>query len=210
MTHPDLAKEADGWDPATLDASSGQKVDWKCFLGHTWTTKLNYRVTRNSKCPYCLNQKVWVGFNDFATTHPDMLDELVGSDGTDFVAGSMTKVFQWKCSQGHVYDARPQYRTVRKQGCPVCAGKRVEKGFNDLATTYPDIASEAFNFDPTKLTAGSNVSVAWKCSYGHIFTARPHQRTTLNSGCAVMKHSNRTHKDCLGRNISAPSGLEKA
>jgi plastocyanin len=185
VTHPELAKEADGWDPATLDASSGQKVDWKCFLGHTWTTKLNYRVTRKTKCPFCLNQKVWVGFNDFSTTHPDMLDELIGSDGTDFVAGSTTKVLQWKCLQGHVYEARPQYRTVRKQGCPVCAGKRVVKGFNDLATTYPDIASEAFNFDPTELTAGSNVSVEWKCSHGHIFTARPHQRTTLNSGCAV-------------------------
>ena len=176
VTHPALAKEACGWDPAKLDASSGKNVDWICSLGHKWTTRLNYRVHRKSKCPFCINQKVWVGFNDFATTHPEMLNELLCSDGTDFVAGSTTKICQWRCPQGHIYDARPQYRTVRKQGCPVCAGKKVQVGFNDLSTTYPEIASEAFEFDPTTLTAGSNVTVKWKCSYGHIFSAQPHQR----------------------------------
>ena len=114
-----------------------------------------------------------------------MLNELVSSDGTDFVAGSMAKICKWKCPHGHIYDARPQYRTIRKQGCPVCAGKQVYVGFNDLATTFPEIASEAFNFDPTRLTAGSNLNVEWKCSYGHIFRAPPHQRTTRKSGCAV-------------------------
>ena len=185
MTHPELSKEADGWDAETLEASSGEKVDWKCSLGHTWTTKLNYRVQRNSKCPYCLNQKVWIGFNDFATTHPHMLSELVDSDGTDFVAGSTTKKYTWRCALGHVYESKPQQRTVRKQNCSVCAGKQVVVGFNDLATTFPELANEVFNIDPTTLTAGSNVSVEWQCSYGHIYKARPHQRTTSGSGCAV-------------------------
>lgn len=114
-----------------------------------------------------------------------MLNELVGSDGTDFVAGSTTKIYKWKCSKGHVYEARPQYRTVRNQGCPVCSGRKVLAGFNDLATTFPELASEAFNFDPRTVTAGSNVNVEWKCSNGHIFKAPPHQRTNQNSGCSV-------------------------
>ncbi len=185
VTHPELAKEADGWDPTILYSSSSQKVGWKCSLGHVWTTKLNYRVSRNSKCPYCLNQKVWVGFNDFATTHPHMLNELVSSDGTDFVAGSTTKIYKWKCPHGHIYDARPQYRIIRKQGCPVCAGKIVVAGANDLGTTHPQIAQEAHNFDPRTVTPGSNVKVEWKCSLGHIFNATPHQRTTRSSGCSV-------------------------
>lgn len=185
VTHPELAKDADGWDPSSVDSSAGRRVNWKCSLGHKWDTKLNYRVSRNSKCPYCSNQKVWVGFNDFATTHPHLLKELVSSDGTDFVAGSMTIVCKWKCSLGHIYEARPQYRTVRNQGCPFCSGKKVFSGFNDLATTFPQLASEAFNFDPTTLTAGSNVKVEWKCSFGHIFKAAPHLRTGKNSGCSV-------------------------
>jgi hypothetical protein len=184
-THPKLAKQADGWDPKTLDSSSGKKVDWKCRLGHTWSTKLNYRVERDSDCPYCVNQKVWVGFNDFATTHPHMLNELVSSDGTDFVAGSTSRYCTWKCTLGHLYDSKPQNRTVRMQGCPICAGRQVLAGFNDLSTTHPELASEAFNFDPHTLTAGSNLDCEWKCSLGHIFNAPPHQRTGRSSGCSV-------------------------
>ncbi len=186
VTHPELAKEADGWDPSSVDSSASLRVNWKCSLGHKWVTKLNYRVSRNSNCPYCSNQKVWVGFNDFATTHPHLLKELVSSDGTNFVAGSMTIVCKWKCPLGHIYEARPQYRTVRNQGCPFCSGRKVFSGFNDLATTFPQLASEAFNFDPTTLTAGSNVKVEWQCSLGHIFKAAPHLRTgNNNSGCSV-------------------------
>ena len=141
-THPELAKQAVGWDPSQIQSNSGQVVSWKCKKEHTWETKVNYRVDRNSKCPYCLNQKVWVGFNDFATTHPEMLHELLDSAGTDFVAGSTTRVCRWKCNLGHVYESRPQNRTVRKQGCPFCAGRQVLEGFNDLLTTHPQIASE--------------------------------------------------------------------
>jgi hypothetical protein len=192
-THPKLAKEADGWDPKTIDSSSGKEVNWKCSLGHTWSTKLSYRVVRDSDCPYCVNQKVWIGFNDFATTHPHMLKELISSDGTDFVAGSTSKSCTWKCSLGHIYNSKPQNRTVRMQGCPICSGRQVLSGFNDLSTTHPQIASEAYNFDPKTLSAGSNVDVEWKCSIGHIFNASPHQRTGRKSGCAVC-HGNQVMK----------------
>ena len=185
-THPKLAKEAYGWDPKTLDSSSGKMVDWQCSLNHTWSTKLNYRVERDSKCPYCINQKVWVGFNDFATTHPQMLKELISSNGTDFVAGSTSKVCTWKCSLGHIYDSKPQNRTVRKQGCPYCSNRKILEGFNDLQTTHPEIAKEAHNFDPTKYLAGSHIYVQWKCPKGHIYGSILKQRTGgFNSNCSV-------------------------
>lgn len=185
VTHPALAKEADGWDPSLFTCGSGKKMFWKCALSHRWEAGISSRANRNFGCPYCSNQRVLIGYNDFATTHPQMLKELVGSDGTDFVAGSTTKICTWKCIQGHLYDARPQYRTVRKQGCPICSGRKVLAGFNDLGTTHPQIAEEAYNFDPKTLTQGSNQKVEWKCSQGHIFIAPPHQRTTQSSGCAV-------------------------
>jgi hypothetical protein len=185
VTHPELAKEADGWDPSLLSSDSGVRVQWKCLNVHTWTTAINYRVQRRSKCPYCVNQKVWIGFNDFATTHPELLAELVSSDGKDFVGGSFARDLEWRCPKGHIYVSKPAYRTIKKRGCPVCAGKIVVAGSNDLATTHPHLAVEAYQFDPTTVTAGSGVLVEWKCSKGHIFKARPHQRTGLNSGCAV-------------------------
>lgn len=37
--NPTLAAEADGWDPTTLIAGSGQKVWWRCEQGHRWQAK---------------------------------------------------------------------------------------------------------------------------------------------------------------------------
>jgi hypothetical protein len=185
-THPELAKEADGWDPKTFDSSYGKKVNWKCSLGHTWTTRLNYRVERNSKCPYCRNQKVWIGFNDFASTHPHLLNELISSDGTDFVAGSTNKFCTWKCPLGHIYESKPHNRAIRGQGCPYCSRHKVLEGFNDLKTTHPEIAKEAYDFDPTKLSAGSHSYVHWKCPKNHIYGSVLKQRTGKDkSNCSV-------------------------
>lgn len=40
----------------------------------------------------------------------------------------------------HVFYARPQDIILKKSGCPVCAGKIIVKGINDLWTTNPEIA----------------------------------------------------------------------
>jgi hypothetical protein len=182
---PKIAQEADGWDPKTVTPGSGKKLGWKCEFGHKWKAIVHSRTSRNLGCPYCSNQSVLIGYNDFATTHPELLDQLVNSDGTDFVAGSTSKTLEWKCNLGHQFKMKPQERTVRGYGCPICSGRQVLAGFNDLKTTHPNIAVEAYGFDPETLTAGSNTKVNWKCSSGHIYKASPHQRTGLSSGCAV-------------------------
>jgi hypothetical protein len=185
VTHPDLAKEADGWDPSQFTFGSSKKMLWKCRQSHRWEAAIGSRASRNFGCPYCSNQKVLIGYNDFATTHPELLSELVDSDGTDFVAGSTTKTLTWKCQLGHSFKMKPQERTVKQYGCPICSGRQVLAGFNDLETTHPKIAKEAHNFDPRTLSQGSNIKVEWKCSLGHIFKAPPHLRTGRNSGCSV-------------------------
>jgi hypothetical protein len=52
-THPQIAKEADGWDPATVTAgSSSVKKKWKCAEGHNWKTSVAQR-TDGHGCPTC-------------------------------------------------------------------------------------------------------------------------------------------------------------
>lgn len=31
---PEIASQADGWDPKTLTAGSSKKMAWKCIKGH--------------------------------------------------------------------------------------------------------------------------------------------------------------------------------
>ncbi|GEM_PF-2446503 len=55
-------------------------------------------------------------------------------------AGARRKVW-WHCEYGHSWQASVFSRTGGT-GCPVCAGKVVEKGQNDLATTNPKLAAQ--------------------------------------------------------------------
>ena len=55
-------------------------------------------------------------------------------------------------------------------------------GFNDLATTNPDIAKELVNNDPTKIISGSDKKYTWECSKGHRWKTRVEHRKS-GTGC---------------------------
>ncbi len=68
-------------------------------------------------------------------------------------------------------------------GCAVCTGHQVKKGFNDLATTHPELSVEADGWDPSEITQGSNLRKDWKCSLQHQWSALVSVRTSKHSGC---------------------------
>ena len=78
--HPEVAAEADGWDPETVAAGSNKKLPWKCNKGHKWETDVWSRTGKNSGCPYCGNKKLLVGFNDLKTKFPEIAEEADGWD----------------------------------------------------------------------------------------------------------------------------------
>ena len=39
---------------------------------------------------------------------------------------------------------------------------RIIKGVNDLATTHPEIAKEAYGWDPRTVSAGSHKKLEWE------------------------------------------------
>jgi len=53
-THPDLAAQADGWDPTTVVAGTSKRRDWICENGHHWTAMVVSR-SRGHGCPECAN-----------------------------------------------------------------------------------------------------------------------------------------------------------
>ncbi len=172
-THPELSKEAEGWDPSNVSSGSHSPLMWKCKLGHNWMAPINNR-SRNRGCPYCSNQKVLTGFNDLATTNPSLAKEAHGWDPTKVVAGSNKKM-DWECEQQHIWKASVTNRNSGK-GCPYCSNQKVLPGFNDLATTNPSLAKEAHGWDPTKVVAGSNKKMDWECERQHIWKARINHR----------------------------------
>jgi hypothetical protein len=183
VTHPELAKEADGWDPGLVTSGSNKKVGWRCTRNHSWITSPNSRTSKKLGCPFCSGKRISVGENDLLTTHPDIAAQASGFDPKTVSAGS-NKRFEWRCSQGHLWKA-PVYRRTgsQKSGCPVCSNLQLQEGFNDLQAAYPDIASEAYLWDPTKVGYSSKEKREWKCKKGHIWVGSINSRTKTNRQC---------------------------
>jgi hypothetical protein len=180
-----VANEAYGWDPALVSAGSNKKLRWRCARGHVWAATVWDRTPPdNTGCPYCEGKKAYAGFNDLATLFPDLAKEADGWDPQTVTIKSVKKVC-WRCSLGHTWLAKVASRTPpSKTGCPVCSGKRVHVGFNDLSSRYPRVAAEAHGWDPQTVTIKSEKKVCWRCSLGHTWLATVASRTPpVNSGC---------------------------
>jgi hypothetical protein len=182
VTHPAIASEADGWDPATVTRGSNKKLPWRCKHDHPWEATVNNRTKGGGNCPVCSGHKILPGYNDLATTCPDVAAQAFGWDPTGISAGSKTKR-SWRCASGHVWDAVVADRK-KGSGCHACSGYTVVPGYNDLATTCPDVAAQAFGWDPTTVSRGSDAVVAWHCVLGHVWDARVSHRSA-GAGCPV-------------------------
>ena len=200
--HPELvplwSQQLNGdLSPRDLLGAPNRKVWWQCQndKSHTWQSPPNRMVTQGSGCPVCSNRKIQAGANDIATLSPDLLKEwaydLNTAEPQEIGPGSHVKVW-WRCKvkETHVWKISPGNR-VSGSGCPVCSGRQVEVGFNDLASGYPTIAEE-WDFEknrdllPSMVTQHSSQSVYWKCirDSRHSWKAVVNSRTRGN-GCPV-------------------------
>lgn len=176
--------------PKDISVGSHQKVWWRCDKGHEWQALVKSRVC-GSGCPVCTNRRIRLGENDLAATHPDIARQwhpIKNGDllPCDVTAGSRRKVW-WTCDKGHEWQATVTSRT-NHTGCPVCAGKRIIPGENDMASAYPELAAQ---WHPTKngllrpdgVSVCSNRRVWWKCPLGHEYVAPVSHRTTRGDSC---------------------------
>lgn len=190
--YPDLAKQADGWDPTTVRPGSHQILAWRCPVGHSWDAQVKSRALNENGCPYCSGFKAQSGVNDLATTHPDLAKQADGWDPTTISSGSSKKM-KWTCTFGHSWQSTIASRagTDSRQalGCPICSGQKVLAGFNDLATTHPEIAKQAVGWDPSKISRGNSDKRSWRCEKGHEWKAVTSSRT---QGTGCPKCSGRT------------------
>lgn len=185
-----------------VTVGSNRTVDWRCDRGHTWSAKIESLTVLGQGCPYCAGRRVWPGFNDMATTHSDLAVQLVDPElATRLSAGSGKKV-QWRCPADprHVWTSSPNARTAGRPaptftGCPVCSGRAVVAGVNDLATVRPDLAAQLADPQPdgspagalaTRLRPGSNRIVTWTCEkHAHRYTWAASPNNRRSTGCPV-------------------------
>lgn len=74
------------------------------------------------------------------------------------------------------------------RGCPVCTGKTIIPGENDLESYSPELARQWIRekngtLTPDSVSIYSNKRVWWRCDRGHEWQSAISVRTTKQSGC---------------------------
>lgn len=101
--------------------NSKTRLWFYCSKGHKWYSEPNW-VLNGQLCPYCLNRRVLVGYNDLWTTHGEIARLLQNpQDGYEHTYGSKYKTNFVCPSCGNVIFK--SIKTVYNRGlsCPLCS-----------------------------------------------------------------------------------------
>lgn len=85
------------------------------------------------------------------------------SDKIENLSSGKKYWFDGKC--GHSFESLPS-NVIKEDGlhCPVCAGRQVQAGVNDMWTTHPELAEHLLNKeDGYRYSVNSNVKLDWIC-----------------------------------------------
>lgn len=178
--------------PERISYGSKRKVWWMCEQGHAWQAAVHTRTGSGTGCPVCAGKVPLAGSSDLATRFPDLAAQWHptknGSLSPDTLAPGSRRRVWWQCEKGHQWQATVASRTCGGTGCPVCAGRKVVEGENDLASCFPQVAAQ---WHPTKngvltpkqVTPYANRKVWWLCPLGHEYLSAVSARTKRGSGC---------------------------
>lgn len=192
-------------DPCAVSRGSGKRVWWKCVeCGHEWDALIS-NITNGRGCPECGKIKRYQTFvanqiakgNSFGDKYPEFCqfwdyEKNVDITPFDILPNCMQEVW-WKCKNGHsIYksvNAMLQSLLRGNSGCKYCSGIEVLVGFNDIATTHPDLLKE-WDYDknvsisPQTISFGSIEGIWWKCKKcGCSWMTSLNSRTNRESGC---------------------------
>ena len=151
-----------------------QKKGMVAWEMRTWMAMV-YSRTEGKGCPVCSGRTVLAGFNDLATKIPELASEWHPAKNEkltpQMITPFSTRKVWWLGKCGHEWQASVYCRT-EGTGCPICAGKTVLSGFNDLGTINPKLAADWHptkngDLTPQDVTAFSRKMVWWLCSCGH-------------------------------------------
>lgn len=189
----------DGLSPFGVTAHSETKVYWRCKkCDYSWKTSVATRVNGHG-CPACAGVRLYPSHNDLATLRPDLLEEwnytLNSPLQPNKVTASANKKVFWHCNKCNGDYLQLISSKTRGCGCPICSGKIVVAGINDMATVIPALAKE-WHFErngeltPEMVTAASNKTVWWKCSMcGAEWPARIDSRKVNKCRCPQCHHN---------------------
>ena len=177
--------------PTEVTANSNRKVWWLFpyddpetgkHFNFEWKESIVYRNKTSISCPFLSGKAVWFGFNDLQTVNPKLAKQWHptknGSLKPTEVTCGVTKKVWWlfpyddpETGRHHDFEWQASIQSRHHGGgCPYLSHQTIQKGFNDLQTTNPELAKQWHptkngNLKPTEVTANSNRRVWWLFPY---------------------------------------------
>ncbi len=205
----------DNIDPTKISPYCHKEVIWRCAAHttcdqHVWPCIIKNRTRNKSGCPFCSTpaRQSCICMSIY-TLFPKLMDEWDYEknkqlDPKKILPGSEIMV-HWKCSNHttcneHIWTAIVNSRTRENSerngsGCPFCArcGTKQTCSCDSALQLFPWLIDELDvernrDFDPFKLSMGSNKDVYWRCLIHktcdeHVWSAPISRRIYQDSGC---------------------------
>jgi len=174
------------FNPKEIYHGSNTKVWWICIKGHEWKDTVDYRSRGFGKCRQCKSLKLnhpetW---NEL---HPNLNEEFFKNGKLSKYTLSTSPLIVWWLGKDcqHTWDMPIRSRVRDRQNCPYCSNQRVLEGFNDLATTKPELLQYwdiRNKIKPTEITYGSKkVKIIWTNKCGHTWATTPNHRIKVKN-----------------------------
>lgn len=180
--YPQVAKE---WHPTKngkltpkmFSPATSKKVWWLCPQGHSYRAAISERTKRNDGCPYCYGRYAITGENDFATLHPELLEEW-DWEANDKIGLNPKKlkpmsdaVAHWICSKcGRKWTAPIKTRS-KGHGCWVCANPLRNKKSSKTVYVYDKemnlVAEYSSVAEAAKETGVARANICRACKHNY-------------------------------------------
>lgn len=218
VTHPHVSSE---WNyeknknltihPSNIGRGSNKRVWWKCCkCDSEWDATIEKRCISNRGCPYCANLRV-NSTNCLATKNPKLASEWhpTLNDKTPYdVPYGTNKKYWWKCKLGHEWESVLNSRNSGV-GCPYCSGLKTWRGFNDMWTTNPELASLLANpEDGYKYSKSAIAKLEWKCSTCGYMTKKKVSEVNVSGICCINCHDGFSYPHKFMKNILSSINVE--
>lgn len=194
VNHPQWGNIREVWDyenndsPEKLSFGEHQYVNLICKNGHQFKRKV-VSLTRRVNKVFCEECNTL----EFLFPNISKFWDCAKNKGLPNEVGHASeKKVWWKCQQGHSFST-PVYNMVRygEFKCPLCIGRVVQDGVNDLASQKPLIASlySKKNKNPAdRVWMNTTLYFKWDYPCGHQIKTSPQVIEKYNGNCVYCSN----------------------
>lgn len=177
--------------PDEVTTGSSKMAWFRCGNGenHSHLSRISHIASGKIKCPYCSNQKLLPGFNDFATSYPDKVvywSYIFNKEIPEAINRKSRDKYWFTCESGHDFDISP-YMISIGCWCRYCSGNEpwITETLEYTHPEYSEQISPESDVSGIDVSVGSGQKVLWRCAYdpSHEWKSTPYSRIVMGKSC---------------------------